>query len=281
MAYNHTWILPESSVFYKWTMDWRLPIITSITYTIIVSYWTRQNLAAMKGKAQVAGNSQWSLFKAAVVAHNVLLALFSAKTFMETAPVLWRAFWTQPIFDSVCDPKGLIRKNTLDFWAWIFYLSKYYELIDTFILLIKGKPSSFLQTYHHAGAIIGMWLICASHLYGGWVFVTFNSFIHTIMYSYYTMTCFGYTPSWKRFMTYMQITQFIVGMPMAFIYMTWNGCVPTAAAPNNMLAKLLNINGYWSSFMPLIFNFSYVTYLIFLFVDFARRTYFGKKAKRS
>lgn len=34
--------------------------------------------------------------------------------------------------------------------AYIFYLSKYYEFVDTFILVLRKKPVIFLHVYHHA-----------------------------------------------------------------------------------------------------------------------------------
>jgi hypothetical protein len=35
----------------------------------------------------------------------------------------------------------------------IFYISKYYEFLDTWVLVMKGKAPSFLQIYHHVGCI--------------------------------------------------------------------------------------------------------------------------------
>jgi len=40
---------------------------------------------------------------------------------------------------------------------WIFYVSKFYEVVDTLIILARGKRSSTLQTFHHAGVIIIGW----------------------------------------------------------------------------------------------------------------------------
>ena len=67
-------------------------------------------------------------------------------------------------------------------------------MIDSFILLAKGKESSFLQTFHHSGSVLIMWMLTASQVNVGWMFVLFNSFIHTVMYFYYTLTCFGLRP---------------------------------------------------------------------------------------
>ena len=76
---------------------------------------------------------------------------------------------------------GRLWNEGLNYYGWIFYLSKFYEVLDTFIILAKGKPSSTLQTYHHAGAMICMWAGMRYMAVPIWVFVVYNSFIHTIM----------------------------------------------------------------------------------------------------
>ena len=38
----------------------------------------------------------------------------------------------------------------------MYYLSKYYELLDTVLQLLKGRPPPhfFLHTYHHATVLV-------------------------------------------------------------------------------------------------------------------------------
>jgi len=38
----------------------------------------------------------------------------------------------------------------------VYYLSKYYELLDTVLQLLKGRPPPhfFLHTYHHATVLV-------------------------------------------------------------------------------------------------------------------------------
>jgi hypothetical protein len=69
----------------------------------------------------------------------------------------------------------------LAFYGWVFYLSKFYEVLDTFIILAKGKPSSTLQTYHHAGAMMCMWAGMRYMSAPIWMFVFVNSGIHAMM----------------------------------------------------------------------------------------------------
>ncbi|KAG9254880.1 GNS1/SUR4 family-domain-containing protein [Emericellopsis atlantica] len=108
---------------------------------------------------------------------------------------------------------GRLWNEGLAYYGWIFYLSKFYEVIDTLIILAKGKPSSTLQTYHHAGAMLCMWAGIRFMSSPIWVFVLVNSFIHSLMYTYYTVTAFHIKVpvAIKRSLTTMQITQFLLG----------------------------------------------------------------------
>jgi len=79
---------------------------------------------------------------------------------------------------------GRIWNEGLAFWGWFFYLSKFYEVVDTMIILAKGKRSSTLQTYHHAGAMLCMWAGMRYMSPPIWMFALVNSGIHTLMVSY-------------------------------------------------------------------------------------------------
>lgn len=78
---------------------------------------------------------------------------------------------------------GRMWNEGLAYYGWIFYLSKFYEVLDTFIILSKGKQGSTLQTYHHAGAMLCMWAGMRYMSPPIWIFVLVNSFIHVAMVS--------------------------------------------------------------------------------------------------
>ena len=78
---------------------------------------------------------------------------------------------------------GRLWNDGLAFYGWIFYLSKFYEVLDTLIILAKGKPSSTLQTYHHAGAMMAMWAGIRYMANPIWIFVFVNAGIHAMMVS--------------------------------------------------------------------------------------------------
>lgn len=76
---------------------------------------------------------------------------------------------------------GRLWNEGLAFYGWFFYLSKFYEVLDTLIILAKGKKSSTLQTYHHAGAMMCMWSGMRYMSAPIWIFTFVNSGIHALM----------------------------------------------------------------------------------------------------
>jgi hypothetical protein len=76
---------------------------------------------------------------------------------------------------------GRIWNEGLAWWGWVFYLSKFYEVLDTAIIIMKGKRSTTLQTYHHAGAMLSMWSGMRYMSPPIWMFALVNSGIHAMM----------------------------------------------------------------------------------------------------
>jgi len=94
----------------------------------------------------------------------------------ESSSVLLSPFGTPDATDL-----GRLWNEGLAFYGWFFYLSKFYEVLDTAIILAKGKRSSTLQTYHQAGAMICMWAGIRFMSAPIWMFVFVNSGIHALM----------------------------------------------------------------------------------------------------
>lgn len=73
---------------------------------------------------------------------------------------------------------------------FLFYVSKYYEYMDTVLLLAKGKKPIFLQKFHHCGAVI-MWHLGYVFSLDALFFISLiNSGVHSIMYLYYLLSMF-------------------------------------------------------------------------------------------
>jgi hypothetical protein len=103
--------------------------------------------------------------------------------------------------------------------AELFYYSKYVEYLDTIFLIVAGKPVSFLQYFHHLGAPIDMWILAQYNNPAAWIFVVWNSIIHTLMYAYYACAIQGINlAAVKWLMTFLQIMQLFFGTATSFWY---------------------------------------------------------------
>lgn len=195
---------------FRYLADVKAPITIASIYMMTVVLLNKLN--------KTRGNRPWTFattapFKFLVILHNIFLATFSAWTLAGLCFVFWNCWpsmsdrnFVARVASTICQitPTGdpnysessrmlgsipmTFRDDSNHLWSagasyfsWFFYMSKFYEVIDTFIILAKGKQSSFLQTYHHAGVMLCMW---ASVRYASppmLVGVLFNSAIHTLM----------------------------------------------------------------------------------------------------
>ncbi len=102
--------------------------------------------------------------------------------------------------------------------GYLYFLSKFADLIDTFFFALRKKNShiSILHLYHHISVPIFGWLLLKINpmVPGFHLFATMNTFIHTVMYSYYALSAFGEGIQkhlwWKRYITQLQLIQFII-----------------------------------------------------------------------
>lgn len=158
-------------------------------------------------------------FRLFALVHNILLCSYS----LWTATNVWgltTAYAAANGTDALYCTRGLW-KNGMHYWGFLFYLSKYWELIDTALLVWKGRSPSFLQVYHHTVTVICAYMLQASHASVTFIFVGLNSVVHAIMYFYYALTVIGVRTGAKSIITAMQIIQFLIGttcaLPMFFM----------------------------------------------------------------
>ncbi|KAL8686416.1 MAG: hypothetical protein Q9224_005454, partial [Gallowayella concinna] len=116
---------------------------------------------------------------------------------------------------------GRLWNEGLAFYGWLFYLSKFYEVVDTAIILAKGKNTTPMQVFHHAGAMLSTWAGIRYMSPPIWMFVTLNSGIHTLMYTYYIFTHMGIQVPrlLKSALTTMQIVQIVFGTSYALAHL--------------------------------------------------------------
>lgn len=131
---------------------------------------------------------------------------------------------------------GAVRKGDITYTlarkAWMLYLLKYVELFDTvfFVLRKKGNQITFLHVLHHSLIPIFGWVVFRtekSALQSVPMFV--NSFVHVIMYTYYGLAAMGPHVRkylwWKKYLTQLQIVQFIFVIAFVTIIAPLSGCV--------------------------------------------------------
>lgn len=196
--------------------------------------------------------------KKVMTAYNLLMCLFSLVCHLG---MLWLCCCKLPNgllgMDHFAEPTGWYKSLT-----FYFYISKYVEFLDTYFLILVGRPVTWLQFLHHLGAPIDMAYIYHSENDGSWIFVGFNGLIHTIMYYYYAACIMKWWCPFKQIITSMQLTQFFVGLCFVTVY------------------PIRFPEEYWGNDMKRqawLFNFGYIAVLITLFGNFYYVNYYKKK----
>jgi fatty acid elongase 3 len=161
--------------------------------------------------------------------HNLLLSISSVFMFFGLLRFIVLLYLENGIYGLICginetgDEPSTYIVNGVVFWCWIFYISKYYELLDIILVQLRGKYVSYLQIHHHIGVIFLVYLgLVYSHCLG-WVVVLNNSFVHSIMYYYYAQTSIGRTPWWKKYLTQLQLGQFYLDFVLSCPFLFYLG----------------------------------------------------------
>ncbi|TEB35044.1 elongase of fatty acids [Coprinellus micaceus] len=198
-------------------------------------------------------------------AHNVILssgsALLLALMLEEILPIGYQ----RGLHGVLCDAEAWTPR--MEFYYMINYYFKYLELIDTVFLAAKKKPLQFLHVFHHSATA----LLCYTQLNGktsiSWAVITLNLTVHVIMYYYYYATAGGARFWWKKYLTSMQIAQFIIDLVLVY-----GGTYEHFASsrPGLKLPFYKNCHG---SEQAAVFGCVLLTSYLFLFINFYFNTY--------
>ena len=134
--------------------------------------------------------------------------------------------------------------------------------ISSYLFAFPHMQVSFLHVYHHV-SIAWAWWVAMTIWPGGDAYfgALLNSFIHVLMYSYYTMSLLKYRCPWKKYLTQAQLIQFT----SVLIYTGFMGYVHRDMTPR-----------HWFTMAVQVFEMSS---LFVLFMLFYAKTY--KKRKQS
>lgn len=156
-----------------------------------------------------------------MIFYNLFQVIFSSWLFYECLASGWGgdySFRCQPV-DYSNSPKALRMVRG----CWWYYFSKFIEFTDTifFVLRKKNNHISTLHVIHHGVMPMSVWF-GVKFTPGGHssFFGLLNTFVHIIMYSYYLLAALGPKIQpylwWKKYLTSLQMIQFVLVMIHAF-----------------------------------------------------------------
>jgi len=206
-------------------------------------------------KFLMANRKPFSL-KYITILHNAILCLWSLAMCVGIVYEYVRRISSEGPLFTFCETAPGYNQGPAYYWSYIFYISKFYELLDTVIIVLKKKPLIFLHVYHHC---VVVWL-CWFFLYTGWslqlLVVFLNTFVHVFMYYFYFQCARGKTVWWKKYITMIQIIQFVCLGIAGVLHI---GAINTVGCETN----------YYSFASAYSINFSF----LFLFTQFFFKSY--------
>ncbi|GJE86124.1 elongation of very long chain fatty acids protein [Phanerochaete sordida] len=196
--------------------------------------------------------------------HNVFLSsgslLLMCLILEEVVPMVWK----NGLYWGMCNDN--MWTNRLEFYYMINYYFKYIELIDTLFLALKKKPLAFLHVFHHSATA----LLCYTQLNGRtsvqWIPISINLAVHVLMYYYYYATAGGAKIWWKKYLTTMQIVQFVIDL-FAVYFATYNYYAA------NYFPSLPNFGTCAGTETAAIFGCGLLSSYLVLFINFYIQTY--------
>jgi len=201
-------------------------------------------------------NQPWNLYLFRIV-HNAFLC---AASFVMVVGILSQVAisYSEGGLDSIlCDENRVQLKTNMYFWFYIFFLSKFYEFIDTYILLLRKKPITFLHCFHHFITAFVCWMGLTGEFSIQWIVIGLNGAVHVLMYYYFLAQTLGKDDWWKKHLTMIQIVQFVVDLSanLFWILMKVSGRDCSGYLPSMLFAE-----GVLLSFLVLFINFYFKSY---------------------
>jgi len=235
----------------------------------IVGFWVFYATMIISFKYFIMpGRKSWKFLDPAIKFYNLAMSAISFWMLVGTIRSTYRDYAAHnfdPRAAYCCaDPLSSDCNGERTYWMYIYFVTKFPELLDTFFLLVKHKPLIFLHVYHHAIVLFMMWTWNQSHMLIGNIGMSLNCAAHTFMYFYYWASLSGIKlPKWCRSgITKVQIVQFLISFVLSYYRFGYE-----------MDSEGVCL-GWWAYVTSTLINISFFS----LFVKFYLETYvFGKK----
>ncbi|KAK6635085.1 hypothetical protein RUM43_008049 [Polyplax serrata] len=237
--------------------DWPLMNSPFPTFLICISFVYIVKVAGPK----LMENRKPFELKRVLIVYNLVQVIFSTWLFYECIQSGWFTFYSfrcQPV-DYSTTPLAMRMARG----CWWYYISKFTEFLDTifFVLRKKNDHISTLHVTHHAVMPMSVWF-GVKFTPGGHstFFGLLNTFVHIIMYTYYMFSAMGPQYQkylwWKKYLTTLQMIQFVLVMIHAFQLLFIECNYPQAFV-------------WWIGLHAIMFYF--------LFADFYKQAYLKKE----
>lgn len=164
-------------LIFSWFQNPFQPFITIGIY--LASLYLLKNF--MKSKEPLKGQLNY-LF----ALHNFFLYGLSFVMTVGLTIVLVKIYLNHGALALYCGTDD-VEANELYFWTNIFYVSKYYELLDTYFLVFRKRELTLLHVWHHAIVVIVCHFANEAEIFMGWTTCFNNSLVHIFMYYYYAL----------------------------------------------------------------------------------------------
>lgn len=91
---------------------------------------------------------------------NLFLSAWSLVMALAMGIPYFSFLYREGFLEGLCDDRRILYEpSTMPIWAHVFVASKYAELLDTLLLILKNpqRPVDFLHWYHHTTVLLFTW----------------------------------------------------------------------------------------------------------------------------
>jgi len=208
------WEVTEFRYYSQEGINTNIPFSSSWAVAVITLVY----LSSVYGSSIFMKNRKPLNLKPLFAVHNMLLSFLSLVLLILLLETLIPIILEKGFYFSICSPDMFSGDwgRRLELYYYINYLFKFYELVDTYFMVYSKKNIEFLHIYHHSATY---WL-CFTQLEGNtsvqWFVITFNLFVHVVMYYYYARSAMGANIWWKKYLTTLQIVQFVCDITICY-----------------------------------------------------------------
>ena len=231
-------------------------------YLLILPYCFLQPTWKILARESRLYEKQKELCKKIIAGYNFIITLFS---FISAATMIYCLLHLKTGVFSAGHFEDELVGETYRKVVFLFYVSKYIEFVDTYFLILRNRPVTWLQYIHHIGAPLDMGVIYHFQIEAAWIFIVFNGIMHVLVYHYYTCCIMKWEfPLSKPFLTGLQMIQMVAGLCVSGFY-----CY---------------VKDFWKrpeKGFVFYFTCAYVLLNLFMFINFFKTTYLQVKAPKT